>query len=104
LVPSADPPLAAASVAELAAGAPSAALKDGSPDWLRMRGGKAASSRVRGGTGLDAALRQAIERSLVAACGDHAKAAAMLGISRAVLYHKMVRYGLTFLHQTRSPQ
>ena len=44
---------------------------------------------------LDAALKDAVERSLEAAGGDCNWAAAMLGVSRATLYHKMVRFGLT---------
>jgi DNA-binding NtrC family response regulator len=44
---------------------------------------------------LDDALKEAVERSLEAADGDCGKAASMLGVSRAALYHKMVRFGLT---------
>jgi DNA-binding NtrC family response regulator len=44
---------------------------------------------------LDDALKDAVERSLEAADGDCNRAAAMLGVSRAALYHKMVRFGLT---------
>jgi transcriptional regulator of acetoin/glycerol metabolism len=43
---------------------------------------------------LDEALKEAVERSLEAADGDCSRAAAMLGVSRAALYHKIVRFGL----------
>lgn len=46
---------------------------------------------------LDDALKDAVERSLEAADGDCGRAATMLGVSRAALYHKMVRFGLTRL-------
>jgi DNA-binding NtrC family response regulator len=44
---------------------------------------------------LDDALKDAVERSLAAAHGDCIRAAEMLGVSRAALYYKMVRFGLT---------
>jgi DNA-binding NtrC family response regulator len=44
---------------------------------------------------LDDALKDAVERSLAAAHGDCGRAAEMLGVSRAALYYKMVRFGLT---------
>ena len=55
---------------------------------------QAFSPSINGGL-LDDALRDAVERSLAAAHGDCGKAAEMLGVSRAVLYFKMVRFGLT---------
>ena len=45
-------------------------------------------------TALDDAMRSAIARSLDDACGDCAKAAQALGISRPAIYRKMARYGL----------
>jgi len=45
-------------------------------------------------TALDVAMRSAIAQSLDDACGDCAKAAQSLGISRPAIYRKMARYGL----------
>lgn len=55
---------------------------------------------------LDHALKEAVERSLKAAQGDYGRAAAMLGVSRGVLYYKMIRFGLTkplSQHETNVP-
>jgi DNA-binding NtrC family response regulator len=44
---------------------------------------------------LDDVMKAAVQRSLVAAGGDCAKAARILGISRPAIYRKMVRYGIS---------
>ena len=44
---------------------------------------------------LDDVMKAAVERSLVAAGGDCAKAARILGISRPAIYRKMARYGIS---------
>jgi DNA-binding NtrC family response regulator len=54
----------------------------------------ARGSRLESNGLLDRAMKDAIERSLRIADGDCAKAAAVLGVSRATLYHKIVSYGL----------
>jgi transcriptional regulator of acetoin/glycerol metabolism len=40
-------------------------------------------------------MREAVELSLRRACGDCAKAARLLGISRPAIYRKMVRLGIS---------
>ncbi|MBF6571628.1 MAG: sigma-54-dependent Fis family transcriptional regulator [Candidatus Binataceae bacterium] len=47
------------------------------------------------GVSLDDATRAAVQRSLITANGDCAKAARMLGISRPAIYRKMLRFGLS---------
>ena len=54
---------------------------------------------------LDDVLKAALQRSLIEAQGDCARAAQLLGISRPAIYRKMARFGITqsWLRQHRRP-